>query len=253
MSSEYIFVAMADAKKIAASGAAQAPVAKACQLSPQVQDAVWRELADAGAKPKDKEDALRRIKAALAAYARALARVEEEPGRKLQRQNAGKLLEAVNTLRRLVDDADKKTRKRLYLGVGRKHADNKSDRRKVGLSRWKNHLDDLKIGADYAFERASNSSGQGRTAADPARLPLVINLAEIWGDFTGKDFKISRKGDRGPKAGARRFVDCVLKEGAEIKLKDKSLLNLMKDARDRLKSISEESEESEANDAFDDT
>jgi hypothetical protein len=222
-------------------------VAKSVRLSDGSRDEIGKELAKAGAAEGDSETAFAQIEDALARYESAAPK----PTRRLQRKNAEKILEATTKLRRLVDGADKETRKRLYLGVGRRHADDKNKRLNVGRGRWNNCFEDLKAGADYAIKRASRKSGKGNKAEDPARLPLVIELLEVWKDQThDEDLTISKKGDLGKDAGLRRFVNRVLKTGAGLELREKSLLSLMRDARDALRDRSEESEESDNNEDF---
>jgi hypothetical protein len=214
------------------------------RLGAGLRDKAWGELAEAGAELTDKDEALARVEAALAVYQ---AGPPIRPKRKLQRETAARILQAINGLRLLVDGADNATRKRVYLGIGRKHADDKRNRLDIGRALWARHLDDLQTGADYAIERAARKTGQGLKAQDAARRPLVIELLDIWRSFTGKPLHIARKGERGKQAGLRRFVGEVLKTGAGIELKEKSLLSLMRDAKGELEGRSEDSEESEAN------
>jgi hypothetical protein len=160
-------------------------------------------------------------------------------------------LEAVENLQRLVDEADKETRKRLFLGIGRKYGDDKESRYALGKDRWNKNLEGLKAGAEYAVKRAKKEKGQGRKAADPARLPLAIELTQIWLEFTGQQKpKIAKKGERARDAGFLRFVNRTLKLGAELNLEEKSLWSLMRDARDELIARSDESAESDKNDDF---
>jgi len=222
-------------------------------LSAALKSNVWQLLRDAGAKSDDQADVAKQIETALSRYGQIKKRPKPVPGREEQKTNAKKIIKAVRSLEEAIEQSDRETRKRVYIGIAKTLDYGKQKRAKVGKVRLGEQLAIIRRAAERAEQRSGKKkSSKGVKAADPGLVTLVADLAEIWEDSTGTRFEAERKDHRkggGEKLRSRKFVDVVLVEALGIEKNPGALSNLLTKGRqevNRRNTRSEESEESEA-------
>jgi hypothetical protein len=219
-----------------------------CKLNSAAKGAIWSVLREGGAPESSKSVAFTEIEHALDKYSKAPERLKMMANREDQRKNADNIATAVRNLSRLIDNADDKTRARLWRGSAPTIG---NDRRGVGQQALNGALTLLGIGSQYALTRAQKYSGRGRHAIDPGMLDLVADLGEIWEKYSGKDFNASRKDHTKSThkiALPRRFIDSVLTEGLGIELKPEQLSYFMTEGRKKINDREEQGSDSDASD-----
>jgi hypothetical protein len=217
-------------------------------LNGTAKDAIWSVLGEGGAPESRRSAALTDIEHALDKYSKAGDRLKKIANRKAQRKNADDIVATVTKLSRQIDNADDQTRMRLWRGSAPKNC---ADRNRVGEQRLNEALVLLTHASRHALARAQKRSGRGRHATDPGMLDLVADLGEIWQKHSGKPFNASRKDHKKSThqiAFPRRFIDTVLTESLEIRLKPAQLSNVMTEGRKTIKARKEQGADSDASD-----
>lgn len=170
-----------------------------------------------GADPRAIRKATTQLISAFQTYERD---IEAEPlPWKLQREEANRLVKAIDKLRSTVQQLDPKIRKRFFRGLVPKVAGVHRTSR-AGEIRWKELCSDLAAASALASKRANLKSGRGPKHQNPALLSLVARTIQVWQVATKRSFSttsnLSIKGRPTAKSAPLLLVIYALKQCAGI-------------------------------------
>ena len=198
------------------------------ELEPQVREALWRELNNAGAPEEVRNEALQEVSILLG----RLKQVPTKDGgpRTKHRDQAAAILRAVMALQEKVRGKGKRARGRFYSQVGKRFA--QTDRLNFGKKRFREDLKMYIRAARAALKIAQKRVSKGPLPARPDLSAFVTQAAFIWEKFTGHKFIATNlKFSKEPLKGAQiRFMDLVLKAADVTDLKAASRAHLMQKA-----------------------